>query len=187
MSKKKALVQERLAARIYVGVDPGKGGGIGFIRESDDGTRISFAWKMPKTPTDLVTSFASLRAQALEAYAVLEFVHSSPQMGVRSAFSFGQSFGQLESALAAAKFSVEVVRPQVWQKSLGCMSKGDKNVTKRRAQSLFPSVEGITHATADALLLAEYCRRILGGTYEDVPDIDDKDLDPRSYLANLPF
>ena len=38
-------------------------------------------------------------------------------------------------------------------------SKGDKNVTKRRAQELFPGAR-VTHAVADALLLAEYCRRL---------------------------
>jgi hypothetical protein len=38
------------------------------------------------------------------------------------------------------------------------LSKGDKNVTKRKAQELFPSLK-ITHATADALLIAEYLRR----------------------------
>ena len=45
--------------------------------------------------------------------------------------------------------------PQVWQKALGCMTGGDKNVTKRRAQELFPGHK-ITHATADALLIAHY-------------------------------
>jgi hypothetical protein len=40
------------------------------------------------------------------------------------------------------------------------MSKGDKNVTKRRAQQLFPQLK-VTHAIADALLIAEYGRRVL--------------------------
>jgi hypothetical protein len=38
------------------------------------------------------------------------------------------------------------------------MTKGDKNVSKRKAQELFPQLK-ITHATADALLLAEFGRR----------------------------
>jgi hypothetical protein len=37
-------------------------------------------------------------------------------------------------------------------------TKGDKNVSKRRAQELFPQLK-VTHATADALLIAEYGRR----------------------------
>jgi Holliday junction resolvasome RuvABC endonuclease subunit len=76
-------------------------------------------------------------------------------MGVKSAFSFGQGFGHLEMALTAAGIPFERVRPQVWQKALGCMTGGDKNITKRRAQELFPGHK-ISHATADALLIAYY-------------------------------
>ena len=86
-------------------------------------------------------------------------VHSSPQMGVRSAFTFGQSFGMAEMLLTCLGIPFERGRPQVWQRSLGCLTGGDKNVTKRRAQQLFPGVR-ITHANADALLIAEYGRRL---------------------------
>ena len=79
-------------------------------------------------------------------------------MGVVSSFSFGRGYGNLEMALTAAGIPFERVRPQVWQKALGCMTKGDKNVSKRKAQELFPQLK-ITHATADALLLAEFGRR----------------------------
>jgi Holliday junction resolvasome RuvABC endonuclease subunit len=76
-------------------------------------------------------------------------------MGVKSAFTFGNGFGHLEMALTAAGIPFERVSPQRWQKALGCLTKGDKNVSKRRAQELFPSMK-ITHATADALLIAYY-------------------------------
>jgi hypothetical protein len=39
------------------------------------------------------------------------------------------------------------------------MTKGDKNITKRKAQELFPEIK-ITHAIADSLLIAEYGRRL---------------------------
>ena len=79
-------------------------------------------------------------------------------MGVKSAFTFGQGLGRLEMALTAAGIPFERDRPQAWQKEMKCMSGGDKNITKRRAQELFPSLK-ITHANADALLIAEYGRR----------------------------
>jgi hypothetical protein len=41
---------------------------------------------------------------------------------------------------------------------MGCLTKGDKNVSKSRAQELFPSIK-VTHAIADALLIAEHNRR----------------------------
>jgi hypothetical protein len=61
-------------------------------------------------------------------------------------------------ALTAAGIPFERVRPQAWQKAMGCMSKGDKNITKRKAQELFPQIK-VTHATADALLIATYGTR----------------------------
>ena len=80
------------------------------------------------------------------------------EMGVKSAFTFGNGFGHIEMALTAAAIPFERVRPQVWQKALGCLTKGDKNITKQKAQEMFPIVK-ITHAIADALLIAEYNRR----------------------------
>ncbi len=143
--------------KIYIGIDPGKSGGIGFINEDGE----VWAVKNDCTYHDLTDAVrdAHFAGHATISHAVIEEVHSSPQMGVRSAFAFGQSFGSLLMLLAALKIPHERVRPQKWQKALGCMTGGDKNVSKRRAQELFPSIK-ITHAIADALLLAEYSRRI---------------------------
>jgi hypothetical protein len=119
--------------------------------------------KMPDTLQDLWELIQNIRAVSslplgigeTKAMAYIEQVHSSPQMGVKSAFTFGNGFGHLEMALTAAGIPFTRIRPQVWQKELGCLTKGDKNVTKRKAQELFPSLK-VTHATADALLIAKY-------------------------------
>jgi hypothetical protein len=58
-------------------------------------------------------------------------------------------------ALVASGIPFERVTPAKWQRELGCLTKGDKNVTKRKAQELFPDVK-VTHANADALLLATW-------------------------------
>ena len=47
--------------------------------------------------------------------------------------------------------------PAVWQQIMGCRTKGDKNVSKARAQQLFPQLN-VTHAVADALLIASAAR-----------------------------
>ena len=142
---------------ITIGVDPGANGGIAWI--TSDGKAC--VEKMPDTLQDLwelirdITNHprSSLDGRKYKAY--IEQVSSSPQMGVVSAFSFGRGYGNLEMALTAAGIPFERVRPQVWQKALGCMTKGDKNVTKKLASELFPSIK-VTHATADALLIATY-------------------------------
>ena len=142
-----------------IGIDPGKSGGIAWIADGKPCVE-----KMPETLADLWELIAdidranAIRGNPLRAKAYLEMVHSSPQMGVKSAFTFGNGFGHLEMALTAAGIPFERVRPQKWQQAMGCMTKGDKNVSKRRAQELFPSLK-ITHAIADCLLIAEFGRR----------------------------
>lgn len=137
-----------------IGIDPGANGGIAWITDGK-----ACVEKMPDTLQDLWDLVVSISLEAgtggtgIRAY--LESVSSSPQMGVVSAFSFGRGYGNLEMAITAAGIPFERVRPQVWQKALGCMTKGDKNVSKRKAQELFPDSK-VTHATADALLIAYY-------------------------------
>lgn len=75
-----------------------------------------------------------------------------------SSFRFGQSYGFLRGVLVACRVPFDQVTPAKWQRNLGCLSKGDKNVTKAKAQELWPELR-ITHAIADALLIAEYGRR----------------------------
>jgi hypothetical protein len=87
----------------------------------------------------------------------LEKVNAMPGQGVTSCFTFGTSFGFM-MALGMGCGRFEFIRPQVWQQALGCMTKGDKNVSKSRAQQLFPAFR-ITHHNADAILIAEYARR----------------------------
>ena len=139
--------------KLYIGIDPGLSGGVAFIPNSGE----PWAHKMPETDRDLIDLLRD-SINLFEARAMLELVHSSPQMGVKSAFTFGEGFGRLGMALTALGVPYERVRPQAWQKAMGCLTKGDKNVSKRRAQELFPAIK-VTHAIADALLIGEYARR----------------------------
>ena len=138
-----------MESRVIIGIDAGKNGGIAWIQDGKPCVE-----KMPDTLQDLWELFRDIASEG-DCRAYLEQVHSSPQMGVVSSFTFGNGFGHLEMALTAAGIPFERVRPQVWQKVMGCMTKGDKNVSKRKAQELFPSIK-VTHATADALLIASY-------------------------------
>ena len=137
---------------IYIGIDPGKSGGIAWILDKD-----VEAVKMPATNRDLLDELKLIRDHN-EAICMLEKVHSMPKQGVVSTFSFGKNVGHIEMALTAVEIPYDEVTPAKWQRALGCLSGGDKNVTKRKAQELFPSLK-ITHAIADALLIAEYARR----------------------------
>ena len=147
--------------RVYIGIDPGKSGSIAAIVETGDYRYIHWM-KNSETELDLSQWVYDLIGETNEEhFAYIENVHSTPQMGVTSAYTFGDNAGFLRGLLTAHQIPFEKVTPQKWQKVMGCLSKGDKNVTKQAAQRLFPR-EKITHANADALLIAEYCRRTRG-------------------------
>ena len=141
---------------IFIGIDPGVGGGIAVVGDGEQYHGPPRLKLKDATERDIVEWLNAINVD--EPRACIEAVSSSPQMGVVSAFTFGRSYGFLRGLLTALAIPYVEVRPQKWQKAMGCLSKGDKNVTKGAAQRLYPG-EKITHATADALLLATYCRR----------------------------
>ena len=139
-----------------IGIDPGKSGAI--VHITRDAISVE---KMPATVGDLVDHLRSLAAAGCRT-SFVERVHSSPQMGVVSAFTFGRGLGNIEAVCQCLGIGLQWVAPAVWQRELSCLTKGDKNVSKRRAQELFPNLK-VTHSTADALLIAEYGRRLEKG------------------------
>lgn len=142
---------------MFLGIDPGVNGGIAIIGGPDYIHTFSMKDKTERDVNQFL--FCWMGSDHSDDFAVIEKVSSSPQMGVRSAFTFGRSYGFLRGILTGEDIPFEEVSPQKWQKELGCLTKGDKNVSKARAQQLFPQLK-ITHAIADALLLAEYAKRL---------------------------
>ncbi len=144
---------------VFIGIDPGKGGGIAAL---DERGKVLSVERMPETEADLLASLQQWPDGVTRA--VLEKVHAGVfgggRMGSVSAFTFGQGYGTLRCALVASAIPFDEVMPLRWQTVMQCRSRGDKNLTKKRAQELFPGVKRITHATADALLLAEFARRL---------------------------
>jgi crossover junction endodeoxyribonuclease RuvC len=121
---------------------------------------------MPGTPADILDTIQFFAADKAGAVAVLELVHSMPKQGLASTWKFGVNYGELRMALTATKIPFKEVTPQKWQREFGLPTlrqcggskPAKKNKHKERAQQLFPDLK-ITHAVADALLLAEFCRR----------------------------
>jgi hypothetical protein len=136
-----------------IGIDPGKSGAIAILQPGEP-----LLLRFDRYELADIAAQLAVFAEDGDCFAMLEQVHSSPQMGVKSAFSFGQSVGQIEGLLQACKIPFDRVTPAKWQGVMKCRSKGDKNVTKKRAAELFPRLK-MNHAIADALLIAEYGRR----------------------------
>ena len=146
---------------IYIGVDPGKNGGIAII--DSDGV-IAF----PFSEERLLIELDGI-AQEYECICYLEHVHAMPKQGVSSTFNFGMNFGFIQGVLKAYNIPYELVTPQKWKKEFSCTS--DKNTSIEVCKRLFPNVnlkaterckkdhDGI----AEALLIAEYGRRHYNG------------------------
>lgn len=144
------------SGQLFLGIDPGKTGGIAALRK-DGG--IYVVSSMPDTDHELLAFLEGLgQGFGKDAFAFVERVHSMPKQGHVGAFTFGRNVGALHMALCSAGIGFDLITPGTWQAALSCLSGGDKNVTKRRACQLWPR-QTITHATADALLIAEFGRR----------------------------
>ena len=146
---------------IILGIDPGASGAVAFYGTTGgvNGYGGIETCALSGTERDVSNFLVQFRNGT---FAYIEKVHSMPRQGVASSFKFGMSYGFLRGCLISLGIPFEEVTPQRWQKAMGCLSKGDKNVTKARAQQLFPEIK-ITHAIADALLIAEYGRRLRAG------------------------
>ncbi len=153
-----------LPSRYYLGVDPGKKGGIAVLEDSG---RVFDVLKMPDTKKDLweaVQEVISTVYPHTPLSALVEKVHSMPDQGVASSFTFGRGYGWLEMAFTAASIPMEDVTPNAWQRGMKIPPRKDKsktehkNLLKEKAQGLFPDVK-VTLGVADALLIAEFHRR----------------------------
>lgn len=82
--------------------------------------------------------------------------------------SLMQHAGALAAALECYRLPYRRVRAVTWQTFMGCRSAGRKIVTRDRARALIgPRYNGaITHRNADALLIADFGRRIITGEFE---------------------
>lgn len=145
---------------IYIGIDPGKNGGIAVIHDD-------FIQNKPYSDEDIIKLVCYAKARTNNARCVLEKVNAMPGQGVVSMFNFGQNYGFIQGVLKAYNIPFELVPPAKWKKEFSVTS--DKNTSIEVAKRLFPQVN--LKATerckkdhdgmAEALLMAEYCRRKL--------------------------
>jgi hypothetical protein len=148
---------------LFIGCDPGKSGGVawtGTYQEDNRAIDLTGAKNMPDTCLELAELLRGLQKLAQgRVFCYVEKLQAMPRAmrGTVASFKLGVSYGGILGVLAGLEIPYDTVSPAVWQKRLGCLSGGDKKITKAKAQAMFPQQKP-THKTADALLLAEYCR-----------------------------
>lgn len=152
-----------------LGLDPGKQGGGARICCVLDGWETFAFEKLSKSELCRTLEHCLEEAEG-ELFAYLEDP-TGPKPGKRTPKGIegpALSFGLLEGMLLALRIPFETVRPQKWQrpfrlptrKAVGDTAK--KRAHRERAAELFPTAKP-TNATADALLIAEYGRRLRAG------------------------
>lgn len=125
---------------VVLGIDPGKHGALALL---DSYGEILWVEDMPlvgnqvdaRELADLVFDAVSGTGEGNgECIAVIEDVHSSPQMGVVGAFSFGKSLGIVLGVCAAEAVRIEMVSPHRWKAAMRLnvpTAKGTKNTFGR--------------------------------------------------------
>lgn len=148
---------------LYLGVDPGdSSGGVALIDANGrfvDAVRLTGTKANPLTPRDLYRWVWEYGTLPGIDFAVLERVKAMPRDGGTSAFKFGASWGKLYMLLVSCGIPFDEPTPSQWQGAMNCRTKGDKKVTRNLAAKLWPETR-VTHWNADALLMAEYARRL---------------------------
>jgi crossover junction endodeoxyribonuclease RuvC len=152
-----------------IGIDPGASGGIASMSLVNAAWEPPVALKLDGTEKD-ISDFLG-KFSGLDSFCYLERVSSNFRAdgsgrGGKGMFAFGQGYGFLRGLLIAHRIPFEEVLPAKWQAVFG-LKRTDKdesgtdkkNRHKAKCQQLFPQLK-ITHATADAILLAEYGRRL---------------------------
>jgi Holliday junction resolvasome RuvABC endonuclease subunit len=152
---------------LICGIDPGLNGAFAFIDIAAQTLQIEdmpTKEKNNKRHVDPVLVGAILNKYIPDT-VFLEQVHSSPQMGVSSSFSFGRSSGIVLGAAGACGLPVTEVSPSVWKPRMGCTA--DKKQTVARASQLLPcgapAWKLVKHTDrAEAALIALYGAVVAG-------------------------
>lgn len=147
---------------LVAGIDVGKKGGIAFINKD---TMEAEVFAMPEDFQEVIKIFSERKDRILLTF--IEKQQAFPGQGVVSIFTLGFEYGRLIGMLKTLKIPYEEVNARKWQKvMIGENSKRSKKEIKmcslEKAKSLFPYLDiGKHDGKSDALLIAEYGRRIL--------------------------
>ena len=163
---------------IVIGIDPGLTGAVAWIQS---GTMIgdfgvidapiltveknkSIRHEMDRVGmARIVEDIKSMVTPMSRIVAAVERVHSMPEQGVASSFSFGMGYGIWLGILAAFEIPVDLVHPTRWKKGMLDGMGKTKEASMLRAKELFPTADlqlKKHHGRAEALLIAEWRRRI---------------------------
>jgi len=148
---------------LFVGVDPGKTGAVAVVNERGEPQWVD---DMPRLGGELDAKalVEMLReSRNLIACAAIERTQAMPQTPRSVCHSLGMSEGMALAGLLMLEIRIVRPRPADWKRAM--RAPADKAKAKEMAEMMFPSMKHrirrtSDHNRAEALLLADYARRM---------------------------
>jgi len=143
-------------SKIYIGIDPGKSGGICVIEDE-----FAKAYPCPYDVRDMALLFAMAISvsETKTVVAYIEKVWARPTDAKGSIWKFAENYGMWKGIAGAYEIDLHEVSPQKWMKYIE-VPKMEKSARKRylrdKARSMYPDLKKVTLKTADAILIATY-------------------------------
>lgn len=152
-----------MANGLIIGIDPGFTGAIAILKVIDGRADVKAVFDMPLREVNarpLVDAVKLTKILDVGArFVVIEQAQASPQMGVTSAFRYGEGYGTVCGVCAALGIRVIPAVPAVWKKHMQLDYHKDKS--RAKAQKMFPHqsvlfIQKKDHGRAEASLLAAF-------------------------------
>ena len=149
---------------IYIGIDPGAGGGMAVFYP--DGKKTATSYKNEGGYSDALRELAATAEfNDQKIFVCVEYltgVSGGFKITGRQGFVMGTSYGKIGGALEALQIPHDYVAPQIWQKGLNGLGKSNgkdrKKLLHQICRQRFPELAP-TLATCDAILIAEYAAK----------------------------
>ena len=149
---------------MYIGIDPGKSGGIAII--SEIGVEAITPMIIAGKDVDVAATAEWLDYHLGDMHAVcyIEKVSAMPKQGVTSMFKFGFSTGVMHGIITTLGIPMQLVTPQAWKKKILSGTKKDKDAAIDYCRRLYPDISLLAtersrkphSGMADALCIARY-------------------------------
>ena len=164
---------------VYIGVDPGINGAIAAL---DASGQILLVEDLPHIKNGnkkkdlhlqaIVKTIRSVMENTGQIFSAVEKVTARPGQGVVSMFRFGRATGQVEGILLGLGVPTMLVSPKTWGKLFHPYVDGQDTKAKSvlAASMRWPEVSlpnKKDHGKAEALLIAEFCRKYHRGTINE--------------------
>lgn len=141
---------------LILAVDPGTHCAIAIYCPANKSLPLVSLHHLPDDLPNILPSITPYISQL--SLIVIEAVHSMPNQGVSSTFTFGRAYGLIQGLLTSLNKPILLISPSEWKPRMRLSS--DKKLSLRLANQLFPSTNHFRlvkhHDKAEAALLAVY-------------------------------